>query len=223
VPNTRNVPLFSKRGEFEGTAKFGPYGKDFQAAASVTNHLALMANYASHSDIDSTRSRAFVNYKYKFLEGGIGYFWRDDHYAYEIFTGYGKGDGLTYDYFHEDRPDLISREITGKYERYFIQPSIGFRKSIVDLGFTFRFSFVNFSELRKYKTERENPGTLVFFEPATTLKINFARNRFFMLAQGGVNLNMTLREKLGHSNISLSGGIGVRLGAKDPDLYNSIR
>lgn len=48
VPNTRNVPLFSKRGEVEGTAKFGPLGSDFQAAAAVTNHVALMAGYAHY-------------------------------------------------------------------------------------------------------------------------------------------------------------------------------
>src|SRR5687767_1839211 len=45
VPNSRNSPMFTKAGEFQGSIQFGN-GIDAQGAVSVTNHIGLMGNFS---------------------------------------------------------------------------------------------------------------------------------------------------------------------------------
>lgn len=217
VPNTRNVPLFSKASQYQGTVRLGTSGLDIQTAGSVTNHFALTANYAYHwhSDYRSPGyNKFFSNHEYKFYEGGLGYFWKDDNYKCEVFAGYGKGWGITEDEDHYD--DYEIDEIRGKYERFFVQPSLGVQLSMVEVAFTCRLSFVDFSELTVHGGPKKNPHSLAFIEPSATARFNLSK-RFFFVAQGGGNQLLTMKRVYGldHAGLIFSIGTGFKLGAKD--------
>src|SRR5689334_19457046 len=96
VPNIRNTPMFTSGGEFQGAIQFGN-GFDAQTALSVTDHIGLMGNfsYADRAGIDDPD-----HYHYhKFYEGGLGYYTNMEQTFFEIFTGYGKGEGSAFDEF----------------------------------------------------------------------------------------------------------------------------
>lgn len=220
VPNTRNVPLFSKRGQLEGNASIGLWGRDIQGAASVTNHVALIANYSYRNKIDSLGG--IGDFKYKFFEGGIGYFWRYHKYRCEVFAGYGKGNGESYNHPHDNPGYPTDLKIRGKYTRFFFQPSIGYRVSRVDFAFTWRVSFLDFTTVKRWdQPEPINPRSLVIMEPAMTVKYNFASNRIFTFVQASTNVASPARNvvhMLGRTLeppfSSLSVGLGFRLGSK---------
>ena len=68
VPNTRNVPLFRAKGEFQGTV-YVSTGLETQLAYAVSKNIAVMANGSLISqkiaEQDYTRS-------HKFAEAAIG-------------------------------------------------------------------------------------------------------------------------------------------------------
>jgi hypothetical protein len=122
VPNTRNVPILSKRGEVQGSGQIGVLGADFQLAGAVTNHIALMSNYACKD-----RGSA-LKFEYNFFEGGIGYFrtyeeTKGSQYTTELFVGYGKGNGSHLQTNSYDGSQLGHVLVSGNYQRFFIQPS----------------------------------------------------------------------------------------------------
>src|SRR5688500_4222370 len=84
-PNDRNVPLFTKGGEFQGSASLQPdflaervAGFDAQWAFSVSNHLAIMGNF-SYCRYNNSNERSR---RHKFFEGGVGYFQNKGRFAY---------------------------------------------------------------------------------------------------------------------------------------------
>lgn len=217
VPNARNAPLFTKKGQVQGTAMAGLNGTDFQGAYSITDNIALAGNFAFSEYIDSLNGGSYLsnNFKYKYFEGAVGYFKSEGNAIYEVFAGYGMGDGLSFAN-NEHAPSRISDEITGKYRRLFIQPSIGFRKKDLQLIVTARLSFVDFYELKKFgNPEFINTRTTLFFEPAVTLKLNFIEDRLFIPIQAGVNMPANIYQTdYGYSFISTSVGLGFRFNTK---------
>ncbi len=183
VPSTRNVPLFREQGEFQGSV-YVTNGIDAQLAYAVSDNIAVMANgnYLS-SKIEQpenyTRSNTFV-------EGGLGFYSSTRKFRTELFVGYGMGKGTSfaqYYFFTQDfgQKDLVA---TGKYNRIFIQPSIGTNNRTFNLAFTPRISLVDF---REFSSNDNNPAIPIlvikpdetprlFIEPALTGKFPLVGN-----------------------------------------------
>jgi hypothetical protein len=213
VPNARNSPLFTKAGEFQSSIGFGN-GLDLQSAVSVSNHIGLMANYSyqdrrsSPYSVDDTSD----DYHYhQFLEGGIGYFENEGAWAYEVFAGYGRGEGSSYDSYTWWGSQNI--KATGKYERYFIQPAFGLNKKIVHVSFVPRIVLVDFNEfsndLGAY-TINENPR--LFFEPAVLGRVNLMDNHFYIGFQAGFSVPASSNLYYEYRPFQFSTGIGLRFG-----------
>src|ERR1041385_6595954 len=93
LPNSRNVPMFSKAGEVQGSLSFGS-GYNLQTAVSITNNIGIMANgmYADSKNLDNK-----VN-KYTFGEVGLGYYSNNNEkYYFDVFAGYGTGKSSSSD------------------------------------------------------------------------------------------------------------------------------
>lgn len=159
VPNTVNVPLFTNRNEIQASLHAGTSGFDPQIAYAVTDHLGLMVN-ASFMNNTSDSTDNF--HKHRFFEGGAGYY---THFAtrgkFETFLGFGSGRVSS----------LYSNNIwtsssDARFNRIFIQPSLGFTTKVVDLGLSSRLVLVGFNQ----DSER-NSG--FFIEPALTLKAGY--------------------------------------------------
>jgi hypothetical protein len=216
VPNVRNSPLFSKAGEFQGSMQLGN-GLDLQGAVAVTNHIGLMANYSfAERNKNSYDPDDEDGYHYhKFFEGGLGYYENQGNWCYEIFGGYGKGEGASYDSY--EWLGGQSTRATGKYQRYFIQPAFGLNKKVMHVSFIPRVSVVDFTsfsdELATYSID-DNPT--VFIEPAVAGKVNLMENHFFFVFQAGFSVPVTT-VYYEYRPFQLSTGIGIRFGGLKRD------
>ena len=209
VPNVRNSPMFTKNGEFQASVQIGN-GLEAQSSFSVTEHFGIMANY-SYIDA-SVREDESDYHRHRFFEGAIGYFLNTGDSFFEVFGGYGRGKGSSFEGFEFFGQQSVAA--TGKYERYFIQPAFGLNKSVVDVSFAPRFSMVDFYE---FSTEvysipiHEKPK--YFFEPAIIGRANFANDHLYAVFQAGFSFGMNENIYFDRRPFQLSGGLGLRLGA----------
>lgn len=146
VANTRNAPLFGEAKEFAGAVVLAS-GVDLQLAGSVTDHIGIMANGSMLLKESTPEGEPSYNKSHRYFEGGIGYFGRSKAARYELYAGYGIGQGYTYEsYFFFQATGQKSVIALGKYNRIFVQPSFGTNNRKFNLIFSPRFSLVNFSE-----------------------------------------------------------------------------
>jgi hypothetical protein len=208
VPNLRNSPMFTKAGEFQASAQIGN-GIEGQAAFAVTEHFGVITNY---SYIDATDPEDVEDYlRHRLFEAGVGYFSNKDDSFFEVFAGYGRGKGTTfesYEFFGTQ-----SSAATGRYDRYFLQPAFGINKEQFQFSFAPRFSMVDYYEFSTETVSRpidEEPK--FFFEPAIIGRINFANNHMFATFQAGASLGMSDNVYFERRTFQLAGGLGFRLG-----------
>jgi hypothetical protein len=210
VPNVRNSPMFTKSGEFQASVQIGN-GLEVQSAFAITNHFAVMTNYLYVDQAGFDDEEDF--HRHKFFEGGLGYFGNKDDSFFEVFAGYGKGKGSSYESYEFFGSQSLMA--TGEYDRFFIQPAFGLNKSDVQFSFAPRFSLVDF-----YKFSNEIGSTEIheqpkfFFEPAIVGKANFANNHMFVVFQAGASLGMSENVYFDRRTFQLSAGLGMRLGGQ---------
>lgn len=220
VPNVRNTPLFSGKGEAQGSFAFGVNGLDLQAAAAVTDHLAVMANYATlDRGTDALDNKTSASY----YEGGFGYYHNYRITCFEIFGGYGKGSGVTEskDDSGLGSPHPPGGPVTANYDKIFVQPSFGWNKRRFHFSISCRLSSVNFTQFSDRGIVQVVPTTF-YIEPAATGRINFLDNRLFGFTQVGLNASThafdesTLNETSDryYRNLNMCLGMGFRLGGK---------
>ena len=212
VPNARNSPLFTQAGEFQGSMQVGN-GLDLQGAVSITNHIGLMANYSYADRNTSTYDPDYEDnyHHHKFFEGGIGYYENDGNWCYEVFAGYGRGEGASFDEY--EWWGSQTGRATGKFERYFIQPAFGLNKKVMHVSFVPRISIVDFSEFTNdivtYPID-ENPS--VFIEPAVIGKVNLMDNHLFFIFQAGFSFPASSSVYYDYRPFQFSTGMGFRFG-----------
>ena len=182
VPNTRNVPLFKEGGEFQATAYATTAGGEAQMAYAISDHLAVVGNYAmgSQKQTNPGDNKEFTR-KNSYAELGLGLYKVKRHSRVELFAGYGIGKGTSHDqyYFFGLNNDVVA---TGTLNRIFIQPSIGTNNRKFNIAFTPRIAMVKFTEFTtddpNAKIARFTPSGKfqVFVEPAITGKFHLAGN-----------------------------------------------
>jgi hypothetical protein len=224
VPNARNSPMFTKAGEFQGSLQLGN-GLDVQGAVSVSNHIGLMGNfsYANNKSPDPDDSDDY--HRHKFFEGGIGYFENQGKWCYEIFAGYGEGEGSSfdeYDFFSSGSSSTV--RATGKFNRIFIQPAFGLNKKMFHVSFVPRISLVDFTEFTSDDAGGvapyiANDDPKVFIEPAVMGRINLMSNRMFFTFQGGFSVPAT-KVYYEYRPFYVSTGIGFRIGGTKADVQS---
>lgn len=208
VPNVRNSPMFTKAGEFQGSLQVGN-GVELQAAVAVTNHLGIMGNYSFVNASDPENEDDYVRHKIR--EVGIGYFTNPGNSFFEVFFGYGNGEGTSFDTF-----EFIGSQTTaatGRYERYFLQPAFGVNKERMHFSFAPRFCMVDFYEFSNdlIRTSIQEDGKF-FFEPAIVGRYNFANNALFGTFQLGASLPLSDNIYFDRRTFQLAFGFGFRIG-----------
>ena len=212
IPNVRNAPLFGKRGEAQGSVWYGSSGVEAQGAVAVTDHFAVQANYSYGSQTDTAKDNKYN--KHQLLEGGLGYFTNRKLFCYEVFLGYGQGNGSSKAYnsvFWNARWESAS----GKFTRLYLQPSFGMNKGFFHWAFTPRVSMVNFygfSNSISANPAKVDLGPKLFLEPAATVRFNGFHNRFFANIQMGLCVPWRGEQAFQYQIMSFSAGLGVRLG-----------
>jgi hypothetical protein len=211
ISNVRNTPMFGEANEFAGTVALSS-GIDAQAAYSVSDHVAVMANFNTVQQKLKPDNKPSFNRNHIFAEGGVGYFTRTKKSRFELYAGYGAGGGTSYEsyyFFHTQSNETVTK---AKYSRIFIQPSIGTNKKKFNMIFTARVSMVGF---REFSTDDpaatpsiyKPTGYNVMIEPSITARAHLAGNiRGFVqlganAAAGDVDFNY----------VKVQGAIGIQI------------
>ena len=211
TPSSPCVPLFKEKNEVRATGSIGTGDetdtKTAQVAYSLTNHLAISANYmeARGGNFDS-KNGARGNYK----DISLGYFRPvRDRFVFEVFTGYGYSNQLHH--YSEDESAQLS------FQKYFIQPSFGLTTEFLDIAVTPTFSRLSFQHIQSnvYSNSFESAAlaqisdrrTSILFEPTLTMRAGWQ----FIKLQGqmGVSRNLThkglaFEKKQIHAGISFA-------------------
>lgn len=214
VPNARNSPMFKGAGEVQVAAQLSA-GTEAQAAVAITDHVGLMGNFAYVSR--TTDEDDWNDYiRHSFFEGGVGYFENSDRLSYEVFAGYGRGKGVTYDTYDSGSPD-DPLKVTGHYQRFFIQPGIGINHhKVFNWSAVMRLSIIDFTEFESGgQTVSFNSDPILFFEPGFIGKLNFGRT-LFLNFQGGFSFPRQSID-FDYEPVSLAIGMGLRFGGPEEE------
>ncbi|ASZ10974.1 hypothetical protein KTO58_20450 [Chitinophaga pendula] len=209
VPNTVNVPLLKERHEFKGSLS----PTNYQAAFAVSNHVAVMANgqYVFRFDPPGVTNEGDDlllndNTRGGLIEGAVGYFTSMDlkkRMMFDVFAGYGNGSfkTITKGYNSGSAADRNDYLLKSRFNKFFIQPSVGFVHPVVETAFSSRVSLVQFYQLYAGGKAFENSGErranflkigdklVPFFEPTFTVRVGYKYVKFQAQLQFSLLLN----------------------------------
>jgi hypothetical protein len=194
VPNMHNVPLFQQKEEFHLDLS-GSVGNEFsafevQAGFSLSDNFAVIGNGFFH-DAD----RQMFNDEYcrgHIIEGGAGAFVpMKDNMVFESY--FGVGFGKIENGFDDDATTKLD------FNRYFIQPSLGYTSDFLDFAVSLRLSGLRYNDIHftgELDTEdmdqiqyiNRNPFSILV-EPAITLRAGWEHVKFQL--QFGYSVNAT--------------------------------
>ncbi len=212
LPNSRNVPMLSKAGEVQGSVSFGS-GYNGQAAVAVTNNVAIMANGMFASNREGVSGN--VN-SYSLWEGGIGYYHNaSNNFYFDFFGGFGKGRTYAKDSVFAIHPLTLNgydKHISsGDFNRFFIQPSFGWKLKHFHGAIAYRISMVNFTSAENLGKPVSIGGTAAFFEPAFVAKFPF--DKLVLNVQMGITTPINKGDLyFDYIPFTVSTGIGIRIG-----------
>jgi hypothetical protein len=157
------------------SAHVGEYGVDWQLAISPRKHVGLMLNH--YYGNESAKKK---NHNFTYTEGGVGAYNSINNFVYDCYLGLGAGsirNGKTgtiklYDvnnWGNFKHVDINTSKLI--VDRYFIQPSVGYKIDVLHLNVATRLCYLKTSQ-GPYK------GSSYYFEPAITAKINLYRFSF---------------------------------------------
>ena len=220
VPTTRNVPLFKGAGEFQASG-YLTTGIDAQAAYALSDNIGVTGSYSwlsQSQNLPPDVVEPSFKRKNSFGEIGLGYYKSTRALRYELYGGYGIGEGTSYSNYYFFAKDFGVKGIvaTGKYQRFYIQPSIGTNNKNFNLAFSMRVSAVNFSEFTsngfttKTVTIDPNEPFHVFFEPALTGKFPLAGNLYGVFQLG---LTAPIPSEVYFEYVPLQFAVGIQLKA----------
>jgi hypothetical protein len=198
MPAVKNVPLFKEKNEYRLSGSLSTSqeieASELQAAYSVTNRFAVMANYMNASG-GNLKSNDWG--KGQYIEGAFGYY---KHYkknkVFQVFAGMGIGKQQhkyaesSYSLFGGGTSyyDIGSSDLS--FRKYFIQPSIGYSNKIVDFAFTSGLGMLSFYTVNNNIKSDEQPyldvdaiaknRNRVLLENALTLRLgwNYVKVQF---------------------------------------------
>ena len=238
TPNTMNIPMMTERGQ--GTVAGGltasskNTGWEAQATYSPVKHLGLMVNHFDLRYKGETQlippvfSSFFVEgspYKgqTRLTEGAIGGYYQvgpQEEYLLSLFAGFGQGRTENR---YSQPVDQQNQEVyvsNWRYQRYFLQPSLGLKYQRFQVGTGIRFAWVNYldgninSRVGQLETRRiellENSSPLFLAEMAWTIGWHFKPVVLSLNSTSVVRGKNTLRDlDLASNYVSLTVGLNI--------------
>lgn len=212
IPNTRNTPLFRGQGEFQGSAVLTT-GVELQGAYALTDNIGVIGSYSTLSENRNDPQNTSASFKRQnsYFEGGLGFFKADRARRIELYVGYGQGKSTTTGQYYFFFPTFGQQEliVTGRYNRYFIQPTIGTNKKGFNISFTPRIAAVDFHEfVSGTVTELPDEKISIFIEPAVTAKFRLNQHIDGMFQLG---LNFSASGEVFFDYVPVQAALGVQL------------
>ncbi len=176
IPNTFNSPLLRNKGDAQVNAWVGSTGFEGQAAVAITDNIGIILNgqYLQSKQEDDDGDIELIE-KHKLLEGAVGYTERfSDMGIFEIYAGGGVGMAPT-----NFRDIIWNGDQDVRFNRWFIQPALGFCNDWLDLSVVSRLSLVDIGPQKNW-----------FYEPGIVGKLGYKRLRFV----GNIGFSVPLRD-----------------------------
>jgi hypothetical protein len=206
-PNSRNLPMFSGKGEFQASASAGS-GLNVQTAFAVSNHLGVMANGMHFSE-----NAATYQSNHLFGEFGVGYFINHKNLYFDLFGGGGIGQVDARNQVSYTNGSVDHIDAKGDFSKFFIQPCVALKFKNFQIGLAARFARLDFSNLIDPATgESKGFPSVGFFEPC--LVYRYFIGRFSLSFHGGFSKPLSSANGVIFKPIQDSFGVGVRLGGK---------
>ncbi len=216
LPATRNAPLFTEGGEAQLSGYLSAAGIEGQAAYALTDNIAVTGSYA-YANQKKTSNGIEYTRKNSYAELGIGIYNTTRKSRWELIAGYGFGESNTRDVFYFFGP--TETEANGKFQRIFIQPSIGTNNRGTNFAFTPKVSWVDFTEFTSSgNTVKPNEKPRIFLEPAVTMKIHLTGN-LFGVAQLGLAVPISGTDYYKVQPLQASLGVQIDTGGLRTKVY----
>ena len=144
MPNAHNVPLFKEKNEYRATVALGG-GKEtntteVQAAYSVTDNVAVMANFMAAQGGKKTSSNWARGY---YADAALGYYKPlDDYMVFEVYGGFGLSSQ-----HHQYGGYGSGGNVDLNFSKLFVQPSFGVSFEKLDVALSTRIGQVYFFEM----------------------------------------------------------------------------
>ncbi|MEP7128118.1 MAG: hypothetical protein ABI729_04590 [Chitinophagales bacterium] len=200
APNSNNVPLLQEKGElalsgglYEAAGGTQYAGYELQGAYAVTHHLGLMTSLLLAGSLDVSGSHSF-------FELGSGYYHRIGTGG--VFDAYG---GIGFGSLHSYTSNSTAIN-TLNYQRFFMQPSIGYTSRGFECAFSLRMCGLNYaaqqSAINEYYENEYGPSKFsILAEPAFTLRGGWKYVKLQL--QLGYSINLTDADQVPYTTLSL--------------------
>lgn len=167
VPNSVHTPMLEDKGDGQVSGFVGSSGFDVQTALGVSDHIGVSADFSYGQRADEEDDDF---HRHQFGEVGIGYFNDISSWSqFEVYGGYGRGQAETVDEY----VFITQQEIraTGRYDRFFVQPALGFEVGPLRMNGAVRLARVNFYEFETSRETQRRNNPVLFYEPALGLSV----------------------------------------------------
>lgn len=212
IPNNANTPLLSQKGEGTLAVNYGFSGLNLHSAYAPANHIGVMLNgsYLNTRDQSDRHGDDYLR-KQRFCEIAVGYFKEiDENAVTEIYLGAGLGKSASKDNYLPFSSTEVHAE--GNYYRLFVQPNLGMKYKILEMGAGLRACYVNFTKIEYENYELTGSGSDYFFEPVFFVGLGGPVVKF--QAQLGLSMKAKEEDVATYEPLILGFGISARIGAK---------
>lgn len=190
IPVSQNTPLFDSIKSVHATAYIGSNHIELQGAFNPVKRLAIASNINFGTGISI----------YDFAFGTYGYA-KDARWRYEIFCGYGYNSNFTYQTANYNtllQQPVKNYEVRSLYDKYYLQPSLGYFGHIKMYKLNYSFSFSARLSAMYYKLysfkEIDDAATQLAGQNVYVYNINY-KNRMVYLTEPCIT------NKVGYKNL----------------------
>ncbi len=187
IPNSLNTPLLGEKGDFQvrgGMNLTSPSPNlNLQGAYAVNDKLAVMTNLAHMNFIESADLKN--GNKHSLVEVGLGRYWafspnkcKVNVGRFEVFGGSGLGWATDNDFYNNTK-----HYYQGSYNRWFLQPAVGYKGKVFEASFATRLAYTNFMnylhEANGQDITDNEQFSFATIEPVVNLALGYKRGKAF--------------------------------------------
>lgn len=200
APNSHNVPLLQQKGElalnaglYEAVGSTPYAGFEFQGAYALTQHVGVMTNLLSAQSLE-------INGNNYLFELGSGYYKTiGTGGVFNVYGGIGFGSLQSY-FLNSSSTNALN------YQRFFMQPAIGYTSRGFECAFSLRMCGLNYAQqqsaINEYYANESSPSKFsILAEPAFTLRGGWKYLKLQL--QLGYSVNLTDANQFPCTTLSL--------------------
>ena len=180
------------------------------AAVSVTNHFAIQGNFSFWMAIDQSLGQLY--------EIAPGFYTPvGQNFVFETYAGIGQGYSF---YPLEAINPIFTEVIEVNFDRYFIQPAIGYTTNNFDIAFSSRLCMVDYYHNKPYAWGLEYDSEIIYekvdqfftVDPALTIRFGFKNFKFQLQGMYLFPLQKKYASSFFYDQVNVNLGCQINLG-----------